>query len=61
MAEIATAFGLLACTGSFIAVGVAFGTRYIDRTLNVDAATMQGTPLVRRTRPSGENWQATKA
>ena len=61
MAEIAAVAGLLACTGGFIFAGVTVGTRYIDRALSVDGATVKGAPLVLRSRPSGEDWAADKA
>jgi hypothetical protein len=62
MSEIAAVAGLLACTGGFIAAGVTFGTRYIDRTLGVaDRRSSADQPLVLPSRPSGSNWHLTDA
>lgn len=62
MAEILAAAGLLVlmlgCTSAIIGAGVSWGTRYIDKSLRVDA---QETPLVRPSHPSGSNWQADAA
>jgi hypothetical protein len=57
MAEIAAAVGLLACTGGFIYAGVTMGTHYIDKALRLDDAAEKDAPLVRRSRPSGSDWQ----
>lgn len=62
MSEFAAVATLVACTGGFIAAGVAMGTHYIDRALSVESRSrFDQTPLVRPSRPSGMNWQANDA
>ncbi|MBB4391790.1 hypothetical protein GGD62_000858 [Bradyrhizobium sp. ERR14] len=62
MADVAAMVGLLmlmlGCTSALIGAGMAAGTRYIDRTLRVDA---RPTPLVRPSHPSGSNWRVDAA
>ena len=62
MAEFAATAGLFAlmlgCTSALIGAGVSAGTRYVDKSLRVEA---RPTPLVRPAHPSGSNWQADAA
>ena len=62
MADFAAIVGLLAlmlgCTSALIGLGLSVGTRYIDRTLRVDA---RPAPIVRPSHPSGSNWQVDAA
>jgi hypothetical protein len=62
MSEIAAVAGLMACTGAFIAAGVTFGTRYIDRALSVEnRQSTADAPLVLPFRPSGSSGHLTDA
>jgi hypothetical protein len=57
MVEIATAVGVVVCTGAVIRAGVALGSKYIDQKLRYeDTVIPPDQPVVRPSHPAGLEW-----